>query len=100
MAYADPAERAALIEGLRALAVYLESNPDVPAPSHADVYAFPPDGECSGMRAGVDAAAELLGSQPRETAGGEHYSATRSFGPVEYRIVAICQHQHHDDRQG
>jgi hypothetical protein len=100
MAYTDPAERAALIHGLRALADYLDSNPAVPAPGHADVYTFPPDGECGAMRADVGAAAELLGTQARETTGGEHYSATRSFGPVEYRIVAICQRKHHDDRQG
>jgi hypothetical protein len=100
MAYAGPDERAALIDGFRALADYLESNPKVPAPSYADVYTFPPDGECDGMRADVDAAAELLGSQAHETAGGEHYSATRSFGPVGYRIFAICKHKHHDDRLG
>jgi hypothetical protein len=27
-------------------------------------------------------------------------SATRSFGLVEYRISAICKHEHHDGRQG
>jgi hypothetical protein len=100
MAYAGPDERAALIDGFRTLADYLESNPDLPAPSYADIYAFPPGGECDQMRADVDAAAELLGSQARETAGGEHYSATRSFGPVEYRIIAICKHKHHDDGLG
>jgi hypothetical protein len=100
MAYAGPDERAALINGFRALADYLDSNPNVPAPSHADVYTFPTDGECGGMRADIEAAAELLGCQARETAGGEHYSATRSFGPVEYRIIAICKHEHHDGREG
>ena len=91
MAYASPAERAALIHGLRALADYLESNPEVPAPSTADVYTFPPDDDCAVMRAEIDAVAELLGSQPRETAGRQHYGVTRSFGPVEYRAVAICK---------
>ena len=32
MTYAGNSERAALIGGFRALADYLESNPDVPAP--------------------------------------------------------------------
>jgi hypothetical protein len=40
MTYIGPAERAALIHGLRALADYLELNPGVPAPGCADVYAF------------------------------------------------------------
>jgi hypothetical protein len=100
MAYADPAERAALIQGLRALADYLESSPEVPAPSHAYVYAFPPGADCAAMRAEIDTIAELLGSQPRETAGGQHYGVTRSFGPIEYRAVAICSHPHHDTGQG
>jgi hypothetical protein len=93
--YASPEERTALINGLRALADYLESNLHVPAPRHTDVYAFPPDGACAEMRAGIDAIAELLGSQARETAGREHYTAARSFGPVEYRVVAICKHHCH-----
>jgi hypothetical protein len=100
MAHAGPDERAALINGFRALADFLESNPDVPPPGHADIYAFPLDGECDRMHAEVDAVSELLGCQARETAGGEHYSATRSFGPVEYQISAICKHEHHDGRQG
>jgi len=100
MTYADPAERAALIQGLRALADYLESNADVPATSYAPVYAFPPDGECAGMRAEIDSIAALLGVKARETADGSHYTALRSFGPVEYRAVAICRHHHHDTSKG
>jgi hypothetical protein len=49
------------------------------------------------MRAEIDAIAELLGTQPRETAGRQHYTATRPFGPVEYHAAAICKHHHHDD---
>ena len=93
MTYANAAERQALISGLRALADYLESNPGVPAPSYSDVLAFPPDGDCAGMRAGIDAIAERIGVEARETVSG-HYVATRSFGPIEYRAVAICQHHH------
>ena len=61
------------------------------------MYVFPPDGDCPVMRAEIDAIAELLGSQPRETADHQHYGVTRSFGPVEYRAVAICKHHHHDE---
>jgi hypothetical protein len=101
VAYADPDERAALIQGLRSLAGYLESSPEIPAPWHADVYAFPAEGDCPAMRAEIDSIAERLGGQPRETAGGEHYGVTRSFGPIEYRAVAICKdHPHHDAGQG
>ena len=91
MTYAGNSERAALIGGFRALADYLESNPDVPAPGYSDVLAFPPDGDCAGMRAEIDAIAERIGVEARETVRG-HYVAARSFGPIEYRAVAICQH--------
>jgi hypothetical protein len=97
MSYADSSDRAALIAGFRALADYLEANPDVPAPSYTDVYTFPPDGECAQMRAEIDAIAEMLGGQAHETAYRQHYTVTRSFGPVEYRAVAICKHHHHHD---
>ena len=49
MTYANPNERAALIEGFRALTDYLEANPSVPAPRYADVHTFPPDGGCTEM---------------------------------------------------
>jgi hypothetical protein len=91
MTYAGNSERAALIGGFRALADYLESNPDVPAPSYSDVLTFPPDGDCAEMRAEIDAIAERIGTEARETVRG-HYVAARSFGPIEYRAVAICQH--------
>jgi hypothetical protein len=50
MTYAEPSERAALINGFRALADYLESNPDVPVANYADVYTFPPDSNCTAER--------------------------------------------------
>ena len=91
MTYASATERQAIISGLRQLADYLEYNPDVPAPGYSDVLAFSPDGECAGMRAEIDAIAGRIGVEARETVCG-HYVAARSFGPVEYRAVAICQH--------
>lgn len=100
MAYAEPYERAALIEGFRALADYLEANPSVPAPGNADVYTFPPNGECAAARAEIDAIAEMLGRKAYETAGRQHYIVTRSFGPVEYRAVAICKEHDHGSDQG
>jgi hypothetical protein len=87
--YANDDERGRLINGFRALADYLESNPDVPG--YSAVLAFPPDSECTGMRAEIDAIAERIGVEARETVRG-HYVAARSFGPIEYRAVAICHH--------
>lgn len=88
MTYANPAERTALISGLRGLADYLESNPEVPAPIHSDMLTFPPKGEWTEMRAEIDVIAALLGVTAGEPYG-EHYVASRYFGPVEYRAVAI-----------
>jgi hypothetical protein len=97
MTYADQAERSALIEGFRAIADYLESNPEVPAARDVTVYVFPPEDDCAVMRAEIDAIAARLGTSA--WARGQHYTASRSFGLVEYRAVAICKH-HHDDSEG
>ena len=88
MTYSDPTERAELIGGFRALADFLESNPEVPTPSYSPVHTFPPDGDWTAMRAEIGSIAARLGVIARETPGG-HYVAVRSFGPVEYRAVAI-----------
>jgi|SRR5450755_215510 hypothetical protein len=88
MTYADPTERAALIGGLRALADYLESNPEVPAPNYSIVHTFPPNGDWAEMRAEIDAVVARLGVNARHTPGG-HYVAARSFGPIEYSAAAI-----------
>lgn len=97
MTYANADERAAFIKGLRALADYLESSPDVPTPGFTTtVHVFPPDGPCAEMRAEIDVIAQRLGTTARLAAEGRHYLATRAFGPVEYRAVAICKTCHHD----
>jgi hypothetical protein len=88
MTYSDPTERAALIGGFRALADYLESNPEVPAPSYSAVYTFPPDSDWPAMRAEISAIATRLDVVAYKTISG-HYVAVRSFGPIEYRAVAI-----------
>jgi hypothetical protein len=99
MTYADPDERTALINGYRALADYLEANPDVPVANCADVYTFPPNGNCAAERTEIDRIAEMLGCQPRETANRRHYGVSRSFGPVEYRAVAICDRSCHTSEE-
>jgi hypothetical protein len=88
MTYADTSQRTALIKGLRALADYLERNPEVPAPIRSDVYTFPAEGIWAEMRAEIDIVAARLGATGRKTCGG-HYIAVRSFGPIDYRAVAI-----------
>jgi hypothetical protein len=87
--YANASQRSQLIAGLRDLAEYLESNPDVPTPwSGTTVYVFPPDGSNDQRRAEIDAIASRISVQPCEFATG-HYVASRCFGPVEYRAIAI-----------
>ena len=88
MTHADSTERAALISGSRGLADYLESNPEVPVSRYSTVYAFPSNGDWAEMCAEIDAVAARVGVTACET-GGAHYVATRSFGPVQYRAVAI-----------
>jgi len=85
--YANSIECAALIRGLRALADYLESNPEVPAPSYADVFIFPSGGTDTERHAEIDVIGARIGQAP-ETAYG-HYVVSRFFGPVQYRAVAI-----------
>jgi hypothetical protein len=88
MTYASSAERAEFLAGLRDLIDYMESNPDVPVTSYATVYAFPADDEWDGKCSEIDRIAALIGVPAVDTSGG-HYLALRTFGPVEYRAVAI-----------
>jgi hypothetical protein len=80
--------RAELITGLLDLAVFLESHPDVPAPHWADLLVFPADGTDDEKRAEIDAIATRIGAKAVDGQSG-HYSASRDFGPVQYRAVAI-----------
>jgi hypothetical protein len=96
MTYSDPTERAAFIGGLRALADYLESNSAVPTPIYSTVHTFPPYGDWTAMRAQIDAIAALLGVVAHLTGGG-HYVATRAFGPVDFRAVAIPRHDNESE---
>ena len=86
--YADADQRDRLIAGLHGLAVFLEANPDVPAPPYADVLVFPPDGTDAEQRAEIDVIAARLGGETAETVCG-HYVVSRFFGPAQYRAVAI-----------
>jgi hypothetical protein len=82
--------RADFIAGLRALADYLNANPTVPVPEFSTDVLVHARGTDTEQCAEVDRVAGLLGASVEDrTARGGHYTAARSFGPVEYRCVAI-----------
>jgi len=86
---ANVIERQALISGLRELAGFPESNPDVPAPAHADVLVFPPSASDYEKWREVDVIASLIGSGAETYSSYLHYATSRRFGPVGYRAVAV-----------
>lgn len=79
-------DRADYVAGLRALADFIETCTELPVPS-ITATSFHPDGDDEQSRAEVDRVAKVL--KPSTTAGGDHYSAIRWFGPVEYQAIAI-----------
>lgn len=84
MTYADTKERQAFIAGLRALADFLENNPEVPAPKYTtDVLVFLPFASDEEKKREIDVIASRIGSVSEPSCG--HYTASRRFGPVEYR---------------
>lgn len=90
MAHANEQQRSRVIAGLRSLAEFLEGNPDVPTPSWASMMVFPANGTEHEMRKEVDRIAALIGTKIDDrTAEHGHYTATRNFGPLEYRAVFI-----------
>jgi len=95
MTYSDPGQRDRFIAGLLDLAVFLEANPDVPAPLNTDVLVFPPSGSDAERRTEIDGIAARIGAEPQTVCS--HYIASRRFGPVEYRAVAI---PHDNDPEG
>jgi hypothetical protein len=95
--YGDAQERARLIAGLRDLAEFLDQNPQVPAPRYNDLLVFPSRGTDAEMFAEVNVIAEQIGvtASQNDTPDG-HYIASRYFGPVQYRAVAIPQAARND----
>ena len=87
--YANASERSQLIAGLRDLAEYLESNPDVPAPGAGRLFtSFRPTAATTNSARKSTLSPRVSDAQPCEFAPG-HYVASRYFGPVEYRAIAI-----------
>ncbi|MGW7478640.1 hypothetical protein ACWGH8_08670 [Nonomuraea muscovyensis] len=86
-----PHDRTALITGLRALAAFLEANPEIPVTlPRVVLHQFPEHGTDADMRAQVDKVAALLGTEidPHHSTYG-HYSTRLDFGPVRYDYTAI-----------
>lgn len=82
----EPDKRSLFIAGLRDLATYLESHPDVPAPFNLDAMVFPDRDSDSAMCAEIDRIAKIIGASVTDDG---HYRTSRSFGPVTYSVVAI-----------
>jgi hypothetical protein len=88
--YANSEQRAGLIAGLRDLAEFLDQNPQVPAPPYTDLLVFPPTGTDAEMFAEIDVIAGQIGTTASDDDNpADHYRASRYFGPVQYRAVAI-----------
>ncbi|GAA3952673.1 hypothetical protein GCM10023085_38970 [Actinomadura viridis] len=89
--FGDPSVRRETIAGLRALADFLEANPSVPVNEIGQVFMFfTRDCDDAAAVALVDHVAELLDADVHDTRSrGGHYTASRSFGPISYRIVHI-----------
>ncbi|GAA2130415.1 hypothetical protein [Actinomadura napierensis] len=80
-----------VITGLRALADFLEANPAVPVPEYGETFdVFPRDCDDDCSAALVGDVAALLGVQADDDRpSGGHYTASRSFGRITYRIIHI-----------
>lgn len=101
MTYANKERRRDMARGLRELADRLDSCPAIPAPYTLDVLVFPPSGSDAGIFAEIDRIAALLGVAAKDETGRHgHYTASKSFGPVTYRAVAVPSRSraYHDAR--
>ncbi|GAB3159863.1 hypothetical protein [Microbispora hainanensis] len=83
--------RKATITGLRALADFLDTNPDVPVPrTSISITYFPDRADDAGMRAEIDHIAELLGTEiDPGRLPYSHYRTGLDFGPVRYEALAV-----------
>src|SRR3954454_10148787 len=82
--------RTDFVAGLHALADFIDTNPDLPVPPFQTDIPIHIRGSDEEQRTEVDRLAALLEvSAVDETDTGGHYTATRAFGPVEYRCVAV-----------
>jgi hypothetical protein len=84
----SPTQRARFINGLRDLALFLDTHLGFPVPPYGDTIHIFPDGLTDAERCtGVDRLAEIMGTTAEDKNG--HYIASAQFGPVTYQAVAI-----------
>ncbi|CNF01538.1 Uncharacterised protein [Mycobacterium tuberculosis] len=83
------------ITGLRALADFLEANPGVPVQEYGAHYTVTtPIGDDAAAAALVDQTAVLLDAEiTDDRPRGGHYTASKTFGRIVYRIVHIPARQ-------
>ncbi|MBN6057207.1 hypothetical protein JYK22_35110, partial [Nonomuraea sp. RK-328] len=81
--------RAQLIHGLRALAAFLETRPDLPVPHDIDVMVSIRHDSAHESMGEVQRIAQILGTPADLDKTSGHSRASLSFGPVCYRAVAI-----------
>lgn len=89
MATTNPDERAAFVDGLLALARFLEAHPDMPVPSFGTSIYVSTHGTDEEDERTVDEAAAVFGVTASWNGTSSHYDASRSFGPVEYQVGSI-----------
>jgi hypothetical protein len=98
MSSTNPDDRAAFIDGLVALACFLEAHPEAPAPRAFDeavvMHVFPDGDTDDERRAAVDSAAAALGvTAAPSRPDSRHYLFSLRFGPVTYCMVTISTGQ-------
>ncbi|GAA0970273.1 hypothetical protein GCM10009555_018910 [Acrocarpospora macrocephala] len=87
-------DRYDMITGLRDLADFLETNPNIPAPRNVTIHHFPARHADDEMCAEVDKVAALLGSEiNRNDVPHGYYRTSVHFGPVEYTALAVLAHR-------
>ncbi|WP_091097607.1 hypothetical protein [Nonomuraea pusilla] len=83
-------DRTALVHGLIDLAVFLVANPDLPVTASVTARYIADGDDDAELRAEIDRIAARLGTAIDEAdLPYGHYTTSISFGPVEYRAVAI-----------
>lgn len=94
-------ERQAVVDGLRELAHFIETHPDMPVDlTQWQIQYSVIKNVFTSEDAGhgeVDRVAALLDVETTEPHGGRWYMATRKFGPIEYRAVYIREYS--DERE-
>jgi hypothetical protein len=89
---ADNGKRAAVIQGLRQAARYIETHPDLPLPASVEVnYCIPADSDKDGDDEAFRIAA-IIGAKVTGDEDGSSSEAVKAFGPaVSYRAVYLTR---------